>query len=163
MSKRFGKLPKYINYLRFLISLSLIWICLSMETEKIFIMSGIFAVISTFLICSYFKIFLRIDNIFHIGFLKYSIILLKYIFESSYHLISKIISEDDKFNSGFVKINASYLSTREKVLFSNIITMTPGTFVVNVQDGVFLIHSINIDEIKDLDTQKIMKLIKNAK
>lgn len=163
MSKKGGKFSKYLNYLRFLISLFVIWIFLSMKNDRFLIISGIFSIFATFIICHRFRIFMRIDSIFRLGFIKYSLTLLKYIIHSSYDLMSKIINEKDTFKSGFIKVNVSYLSIKEKVLFSNIITMTPGSFVVNVQDGVFLIHSINVDEIKSLDTEKIMKLIKNTK
>ena len=66
-------------------------------------------------------------------------------------------------NPGTTIVNVSRLSNQEKVLFSNLITMTPGTFVIAVEGNNFLIHALNRNNLNFRNNYEITKLLKKMR
>lgn len=141
----------------------LFWIFISGELSFMFISIGFFSIILTLFMFVKYRFFKYSDGFSIFGLSVYIFQLLKAVVHSSFALMKKIFNEDAYFNAGICKINVCYLSINEKILFANIITMTPGTFVISVNGDEFLIHSINLEEMQSLNTEKIIKLVKSVK
>ncbi len=78
-------------------------------------------------------------------------------------MIKNIFDENSSFETQTKTINVGFLTKEEKILFANLITMTPGTFVISVSGDDFLIHSIDVEEMNSLDANKISKLVRGVK
>ena len=74
-------------------------------------------------------------------------------------MVKIIFSKKIDINPGTMTINTSKLDNQEKVLFANLITMTPGTFVIAVEGDNFLIHALNRDDLDFKDNQEIINLL----
>lgn len=140
------------------ITLFLIW--LSLTNFSIHGETLVLGVVSTGLTVYFLKKagILSEMKIINIKFVKYVQILMYDIFKSTIY-VSKIIFSDKKLgtNSDFENIKFSRKTTnKDKVMLANMITMTPGTIAISVENNSFLVHSINktnkpdIEKVKDV-------------
>jgi multisubunit Na+/H+ antiporter MnhE subunit len=60
-------------------------------------------------------------------------------------------------------MNVSKLNDQEKVLFANLITMTPGTFVIAIEGDNFLIHALNRKDLEFKNNSEITKLLRKMR
>lgn len=61
-----------------------------------------------------------------------------------------IWSQNTKHLGRFEKIPLSITEDSLKVLYANSITLTPGTFTINIEEDFLLIHAINKNTSEDL-------------
>lgn len=78
-------------------------------------------------------------------------------------MVKIIYAEKLKINPGTITMNVSKLTNQEKILFSNLITMTPGTFVIAVEGDNFLIHALNKDDLQFKDNREIKTLLQKMR
>ena len=90
---------------------------------------------------------------------------MKNIITSTIQIVKIIYSRKIVINPGTIIVNASRLNDQEKVLFANMITMTPGTFVIAVEGNNFLIHALNKDDLNfdKNNNKKMTELIKKIR
>lgn len=138
----------------------LFWCLMSGEMEPFFLLFGLLSSLLILFLSKKLKIMKYSSTIHFFGFISYVIQLLNSVLRSSIAMMSHIFNEKSSFETGSFKINVGFLKTEEKILFANIITMTPGTFVIAVNGDDFLIHSMDIKTMKSFDSKSISKLVK---
>ena len=151
------------SYSKILALLCLLWFIFSGNRDLFLICCGIISVIMTFFICIRYKIISPDTYIVKLGFFKYIYRLLRDICISTIQMIKIIYSKNIQINPGTTIVNVSRLSNQEKVLFSNLITMTPGTFVIAVEGNNFLIHALNRNNLNFRNNYEITKLLKKMR
>lgn len=156
-------IPHIINiigsYAKIVMLITALWFVFSGSTDPFLVACGVLAIIATFVIGVYCNIFSSKVYIVRIGFIKYVYILLKDVVLSTIQMVKIIFSKKIDINPGTMTINTSKLDNQEKVLFANLITMTPGTFVIAVDGDNFLIHALNRDDLDFKDNQQIIGLL----
>lgn len=160
------KIFKYtLSYAKLLVLLGFLWAIFSGTNDPFLITCGVVSSIITFIVCVHFKIISPDSYIIRLGFIKYVYELIRNIITSTIELVKIIYSEQSSINPGTIVANVSNLTNQEKVLFSNIITMTPGTFVIAVNGDEFLIHALKRDSALEFlkNKDKIRKLLKMSK
>ena len=156
-------IPHIINiigsYAKIVMLITALWFVFSGATDPFLVACGVLAIIATFVIGVYCNIFSSKVYIVRIGFIKYVYILLKDVVLSTIQMVKIIFSKKIDINPGTMTINTSKLDNQEKVLFANLITMTPGTFVIAVDGDNFLIHALNLKDLEFKDNSKIKNLL----
>lgn len=151
------------SYAKIVILITMLWFVFSGTTDPFLVACGILAILTTLVIGLYCNIFSSKIYIVRIGFVKYVYILLKDVVLSTIQMVKIIFSKKIDINPGTITINTSKLDNQEKVLFANLITMTPGTFVIAVDGDNFLIHALNRDDLDFKDNQEIINLLNKIK
>ena len=157
-------LVKSFAYTKIILLLSVLWFLFSGSKDYFMIICGIISVFFTFITCLIGKIISTESFVLRLYFLKYIFVLIKNIITSSFQLIKIIYSEKLLINPEMIIANTSNLTNQEKVLFSNSITMTPGTFVISVEKNSFLIHTIDkscLNLKKNNEIANLLRKIKN--
>ena len=91
-----------------------------------------------------------------IFFLWYIIILFFEIIKANFDVASRVIRPSLPINPGVVMIQTKLKSDIAKTILANSITLTPGTFTLNIQEDKMLIHWIDV---KATDIEKTTELI----
>ena len=154
---------KSLSYLKIILLFVLLWVFFSGNPDPLLIVCGIIAVILTFIFCIIGKVASPDSYIIKLGFFKYVYVLIKDVIVSSIQMVRIIYSEKLNINPGTITLNVGNLTDQEKVLFSNLITMTPGTFVIAIEGDNFLIHALNKDDLEFKDNKEITQLIKKMR
>ena len=124
---------------------------------------GIFAIIFTVAISIYANIISTDSYIVKVAFFKYVYILIRDVIISSVKMIKIVYSNKLNINPGTITMNVKRLTNQEKVLFANLITMTPGTFVIAINGDCFLIHALNKNDLEFKDNSEITALLKKMR
>ena len=153
------------NYVKIFALLAILWYIFSGSNDKFLLVCGAISVLTTFLFCILGKIVSSDFYIIKLGFIKYIAVLMKNIITSTIQIVKIIYSRKIVINPGTIIVNASRLNDQEKVLFANMITMTPGTFVIAVEGNNFLIHALNKDDLNfdKNNNKKMTELIKKIR
>ena len=153
------------NYVKIFALLAILWYIFSGSNDKFLLVCGAISVLTTFLFCILGKIVSSDFYIIKLGFIKYIAVLMKNIITSTIQIVKIIYSRKMVINPGTTIVNASRLNDQEKVLFANMITMTPGTFVIAVEGNNFLIHALNKDDLNfdKNNNKKMTELIKKIR
>ena len=163
LSKALVYLRNFISYLKVLILLTILWVVLSGNDDPFLIVCGIACILATFVICLAMKVVSPQSYVLRGSFFKYVYVLLRDIIISSIQMLKIIYSEKININPGTTMMNVSNLTDQEKVMFSNMITMTPGTFVIAVDGDNFLIHAINKKDLNFSSNKEMVKLLKKMR
>lgn len=160
---------KYIKYYKSFmliskssVNLLFIWLVFSCIYYNKFAIIGIIAIIAIIAISKTVKIH-AYNEILNLKSIIYLYRIIIDIIKSSF-LVIKIVynSRKSKINSGIVTIKISSLTKAQIISLSNAITMTPGTFVIALNNQELLIHTIDMN--KDVIDKEIQSLIsKNDK
>lgn len=145
-----------------LYNISLFWIWLLMLGE-ISIFSTILGagIVILVLITSYYMK-LRNPVLFNGKINIYILWLVKEIWCSAIAVVKVIWSPKMNINAGFEEIRTVQSTEWGKVLYANSITLTPGTFTLNIEDDRLLVHSLIKQDIwSDEMDNKIIKTIKS--
>ena len=86
-----------------------------------------------------------------IFFLWYIIIFFFEIIKANFDVASRVIRPSLPINPGIVIIQTKPKSDLAKTILANSITLTPGTFTLDIQDNKMLIHWIDVKAI-DIET-----------
>lgn len=98
---------------------------------------------------------------FNFNITLYLLWLVKEVWCSAISVVKIIWSPKININPGFDEIITKQSTEWGKVLYANSITLTPGTFTLNIEDNRLLIHSLIKQNIwSDEMDNKIMKTIK---
>ena len=150
---------KIYTYLKIILLFTLLWIFFSGNKDPLMIACGIVAIIMTFCICLKAEILSTNSYIIKLSFVKYVYMLLRDVILSSIQMVKIIYTEKLSINPGTTIVNVGKLTNQEKVLFANLITMTPGTFVIAIEGDNFLIHALNRDDLSFKNNREITNLL----
>jgi multisubunit Na+/H+ antiporter MnhE subunit len=152
------RVNRYFSYFKIFIILNIIWFFLLKEYNIFFISCGIISATFVLLLCYKTGIINTNTQLLKISALQYIFILISDVLKSTFNIVKIIYFEDQKINPVVRKVNVSQLNKHEKVLFANLVTMTPGTFVISVEGDDFLIHALK-SEYLNFHSSKILNVL----
>jgi multicomponent Na+:H+ antiporter subunit E len=141
----FGERIKIFFYL--FVLLVLIWFLLTSTFDSQELLAGIFIsfVLSVFLSKRYLELGLPSLGIKRIiFFLLYIIILFKEIIKANLDVAYRVIHPKMPIKPGIVVIKTGLKSDIAKMILANSITLTPGTFTLDILGDNLLVHWINV-------------------
>lgn len=163
----FVSMSKIINYLKIFTFILIAWVFISSSFTLNSLILSFFISFIVFLLCYKMNIFSSELQIFTFGFLRYIHILMIDILHSSIAIIKIIFTDKIDIVPEIRVIDVGKLNKQEKILFANLITMTPGTFVIAITGDNFLIHSIDKSFfeqlLKDVKNNKITALLHSTR
>jgi multicomponent Na+:H+ antiporter subunit E len=113
--------------------------------------------LSLALIGNYKKIGLPDITIKKIGFfIAYIFVLAKEVVMANFDVAYRVIHPKMPINPGIVIIKTELKQDLAKMILANSITLTPGTFTLDVSDDTLLIHWINVKTDKTDEATKII-------
>jgi multicomponent Na+:H+ antiporter subunit E len=144
-------LIKLKNFLYLFIFLLAIWIILTNTTETAEILTGLLISLTLALILSknYQTLGLPPISIKRIVYLIiYIIVLLKEIVKANFDVAYRVLHPKMPIKPGIVIIKTELKQDIAKTLLANSITLTPGTFTLDIKGDELLIHWINVKSVK---------------
>lgn len=156
-------LKQLYSYIKIFLLLVMLWVVLSGKKDLFLVVCGIISITITFIICIFGKIISPDAYVVKLSFFRYICILLKDIIVSSLQMVKVIYSEKLSIDPGTITMNVSKLTDQEKVLFANLVTMTPGTFVIAVNGDSFLIHALNRRDLEFRNNGEITMLLQKMR
>ena len=149
------------SYSKIIVLLTLLWFIFSGTFKPFLVICGVVSIVATFIICKIAKIFSVKSYLLKFTFIQYVILLIKDIIVSTINITKIVYADKIKINPGTISINTNLINDQEKVMLANLITMTPGTFVIAVNGDEFLIHSLNYDEFTS--NKKLNKIFEKSR
>ncbi|KIJ89290.1 monovalent cation/H+ antiporter subunit E [Rickettsia asembonensis] len=95
-----------------------------------------------------------------IKFILYFPWLLLEIWESAFSVIKIIWQRKIEIEPFFEWIDTEGLEEISEVIYSNSITLTPGTVTLDINNNMLLVHALNKSSITDLQRGRMIKKIK---
>jgi multicomponent Na+:H+ antiporter subunit E len=144
-------------YLFFLIALA--WLCLtsSLALQELIAGFAVTLVLSVFLVKSYSPIGLPPFGVTRLfAFLSYLGILFYEIAKANIDVAYRIIHPKMPIKPGIVVIKTELKQDLAKLMLANSITLTPGTFTLDIEEDKLLIHWINVSA---QDSEKATQII----
>jgi multicomponent Na+:H+ antiporter subunit E len=135
------------NFLYLFILLILIWLALTSSFQWQELTSGIVIslIVSFILSKNYHKLGLPPLSIKRIAFFFiYIVVLFREIFKANIDVAYRIIHPKMPIRPGIVIIKTTLKQDIAKMILANSITLTPGTFTLDIVDDKLLIHWINV-------------------
>jgi len=135
------------NLIYLFVILILIWTALTLSLEKMELFTGIIvSFILSLTLCGSFQIigFPKV-TIKKIVFLCiYIIVLFKEIIIANFDVAYRVIHPKMPIKPGIIIIKTGLKQDLAKMILANSITLTPGTFTLDIDDDKLLIHWINV-------------------
>ncbi len=129
--------------LKSIINATLFWTIMSGEYKALFASIGVITIIITTIVSTRVHIF-AYNEMLNLRAVIYIYRIIQDIIQSSVYLTKVIYQDSSQFlNSGIIQLNIESLNKQQKIMLSNAITMTPGTFVITLNNNTLLIHTIN--------------------
>jgi len=150
-------LVKLKNFLYLFILLLAIWIILTNTTETAEIITGLLISLTLALILSknYQTLGLPPISIKRIVYLIiYIIVLLKEIVKANFDVAYRVLHPKMPIKPGIVIIKTELKQDIAKMILANSITLTPGTFTLDIKGDELLIHWINVRSEKKEDSTR---------
>ncbi len=135
------------NFLYLFILLLLVWLALTstVRWQELTVGIVISLILSFFLSKTFLKLGLPALSIKRIVFFfVYLGVLFKEIIKANVDVAYRIIHPKMPIKPGIVVIKTSLKQDIAKMILANSITLTPGTFTLDIVDDTFLIHWINV-------------------
>lgn len=129
--------------------LLLFWILLSNTLALEFLIPGIVLIVLIIaLFCRNCKIFdgAKITPKAFTYTLVYIFIFLWELVKSNFDIARRVVSPKLPINPGIIEAKTKLKSPMGRMILANSITLTPGTFTVDIDNDTLYIHSIDIDE-----------------
>lgn len=102
---------------------------------------------------------IKILKNFHL-YIKYFFILTLEIIKANFAVIRLILSSKKEFEPSLVTFKTDIKSDLGKVILANSITLTPGTFTIQLEDDEYLIHALDKSFGEDLGESVFAKEIR---
>jgi multicomponent Na+:H+ antiporter subunit E len=159
MSGKLDRINNIKNFIYLFFILMIIWIALTLSFDKVELISGIIVslILSFALFRNYHKIGLPGLSLKRlIYFCIYIIVLFKEIIIANFDVAYRVIHPRLPIKPGIVIIKTELKNDLAKMILANSITLTPGTFTLDINEDKLLIHWINV---KTDNTDKATKII----
>jgi multicomponent Na+:H+ antiporter subunit E len=150
-------LVKLKNFLYLFIFLLAIWIILTNSTETAEILTGFFISLTLALLLSknYQTLGFPPISIKRIVYLViFILVLLKEIVKANFDVAYRVLHPKMPIKPGIVIIKTELKQDIAKTLLANSITLTPGTFTLDIKGDELLIHWINVKSVKKEDSTR---------
>ncbi len=150
-----------LTKITFLISLALFWLVIAGYDGIIhYPILSFISVISIFAASGYYNIIpKKYYNPFRL--LAYIFWLIREIITSSLNVASIIWNPSAKIKPIIAELETDFPhSSPEIALFANSITLTPGTYTIDIKDSKLIVHSLTTTNLRDLKSGMMQKEIK---
>lgn len=148
---------KFKNAAFLFVILLIFWILLTNTLKLEFLIPGLILIVGIIVIfCQHCHIFSEAKTTpkaFGYTFI-YILVFLWELFKSNLDLARRVISPTLPINPGIIEAKTKIKSKMGRMILANSITLTPGTFTIDVIDDTFYIHSIAIEEGKTEEMSK---------
>jgi multicomponent Na+:H+ antiporter subunit E len=134
-----------------LLILILLWIVLSGQLQVTYLFLGFVSCLLSLLIINYLRGSWHAEYCFSFKHCIYFIWLLKEICLSAIRVTLIIWSPKINLNSGMQYIKTHIKTQKSRVLYACSISLTPGTFTIELNENRLLIHSLDQASFKDLE------------
>lgn len=138
---------KLRNFLYLFFLLFIIWMMLTNTLQSAELITGIAISLGLALVLNqnYQKLGLPPIGIKRIAyFVMFLLVLLKEIVKANFDVAYRVLHPKMPINPGIVIIKTGLKQDIAKMLLANSITLTPGTFTLDIKDDELLIHWINV-------------------
>jgi multicomponent Na+:H+ antiporter subunit E len=129
--------------------LFVIWLILNSSLSLEYLISGlvISALISLFFCreCSVLNDFRFTPKAFIYTFM-FLVVFLAELFKSNFDIAWRVLSPSLPINPGIIKTKTVLKSKMARLILANSITLTPGTFTIDIIEDELFIHCVNIKE-----------------
>ena len=125
----------------------IVWLCLtsSLKSEELITGIGISFLLALFLTGTYFTLGLPPFSLKRFGyFVRYIFVLFKEIVKANFDVAYRVIHPKMPIKPGIVVIKTNLKQDIAKLMLANSITLTPGTFTLDIIGDKLLIHWINV-------------------
>lgn len=150
---------KFKNYIIMFITLMGIWLLINNSLANDIIISGIIISLAIpWLFCGKCEVFTHL-NLSPKAILYSFLFLFTFLIElvkSNLDVASRVISPKLPINPGIVEVKTKLKSKIARVVLADSITLTPGTFTLEIKDDSLFIHWIDV---KTTDVEMSTKLI----
>jgi multicomponent Na+:H+ antiporter subunit E len=156
------------NFIYLFLILMLVWTALTLSLEKQELITGV--IVSFILSFSLFKSFhiigfpfITIKKIFFLFI--YIVVLFKEIIIANIDVAYRVIHPKIPIKPGIIIIRTELKQDLAKMILANSITLTPGTFTLDIEGDLLLVHWINvktdnIDEATDIIGKRFEKYLR---
>jgi multicomponent Na+:H+ antiporter subunit E len=155
------------NYIIMFVSLMIIWLLLNASFDSVVIITGI--VISTIIsvfFCKSCEVFttVRLSPKAILYSLIYIVVFFKELLKSNFDVAYRVVSPSLPINPGIVEVKTKLKSKIGRIFLANSITLTPGTFTLEMNEDSLFIHWIevksdNIEEDTNILVRKFEKYL----
>jgi multicomponent Na+:H+ antiporter subunit E len=159
MSDKLERINNIKDFIYLFFILMIIWLALTLSFNKVELITGIIVclILSSVLFRNYHKIGLPRFSLKRIIYLCiYIIVLFKEIIIANFDVAYRVIHPKLPIKPGIVIIKTELKNDLAKMILANSITLTPGTFTLDINDDKLLIHWINV---KTDNTDEATKII----
>ena len=151
-----------------ILTLFVIWVLLNNNiTPEVLISGGVVAFIVGLIFCYSCDIFsdLKLNPKAILYWFLYIFVFISELVKSNFDVARRVISPKLPINPGFVEVKTELKSKLGRMILTNSITLTPGTFTVELTGDTIFIHwldvkSDNIEEDTALIVHKFEKYLK---
>ena len=148
------------------VALFLLWIIFNGRfTVEVAIIGLIVAAVVFLFICKFMDYSIRKEKIFYIllpWMIKYFVILLIEIVKANIGTARFILNQKIEVEPKIVTFTPPITSGFLRVVLANSITLTPGTVTINVEDGKYTIHALDMELADDIGDSVFVREILKA-
>jgi len=147
ISKHYSFQQKIKSFLYLFILLEIVWLIFTSSFHYQEVITGIFVslIISLLLWKQYLELDLPALSFKKIMFIiLYILVLFKEIIKANFDVAYRIIHPKMPIKPGIVVIKTKLKQDLAKLILANSITLTPGTFTLDILGDILLIHWINV-------------------
>jgi multicomponent Na+:H+ antiporter subunit E len=150
---------KIKSFLISVLTIFVIWVLLNSKfTAEVLISGGIIAVLGAIMFYRSYSIFeaLKLNPKAILYWFMYIFVFLLELVKSNFDVALRVISPKLPINPGIVEVKTSLKSKLGRMILTNSITLTPGTFTVELLGDRIFVHWIDV---KSEDINKDTELI----
>jgi multicomponent Na+:H+ antiporter subunit E len=147
ISSNYSLCEKIKSFLYLFVISELIWLALtsSFNFQEVIIGISVSFILSLFLSRRYLELSLPPLSLKRVAFsILYILVLFKEIIIANFDVAYRVVHPKMPIKPGIVIIKTRLKSDIAKMVLANSITLTPGTFTLDVVDDTLLIHWINV-------------------
>jgi len=125
-------------------ALAALWFALSGETAPMFLALGVLSVLFALWLSARLGILGRDASPYHraVQLLLYLVWLVGEILKANIAVIARVLGPRHAIDPDLVRVKTQARSDLGKALFSNSITLTPGTVTVDIEGDIFSVHAL---------------------
>ncbi len=147
ISSNYTLREKIKSFLYLFVLSELVWLALtsSFHFQEVIIGISVSFILSLFLSRRYLELGLPPLSLKRVAFfILYILVLFKEIIKANFDVAYRVVHPKMPIKPGIVIIKTGLKSDIAKMILANSITLTPGTFTLDIVDDVLLIHWINV-------------------
>ncbi|MDO4323271.1 MAG: Na+/H+ antiporter subunit E [Lachnospiraceae bacterium] len=94
-----------------------------------------------------------------LGFVRYTVVLVKEIIKANFAVIHMILSEREEVEPALVSFHSDMKTATGKAFLANAITLTPGTITVTLEDSEYIVHCLDQSLAEGMDDSVFVEML----